>query len=81
VKAIGGTDVNAATCAYSAIWPRQHLSGSVAGDDAVPMPASAGDHEAVHAYSLPGIVMCVRNALLSAGASMGLADVVRFSGR
>jgi hypothetical protein len=34
--------------------------------DAVVLLDSADDHEALHTYSLPGIVMYVRNALLSA---------------
>jgi hypothetical protein len=33
---------------------------------AVLVPDSADDHETQHAYSLPGIVIYVRNALLSA---------------
>jgi hypothetical protein len=32
---------------------------------AVLPPDSAKDHETLHTYSLPGIVMCVRNTLLS----------------
>jgi len=30
------------------------------------LPKRSKDHETLHTYSLPGIVMCVRNALLSA---------------
>jgi hypothetical protein len=30
------------------------------------VPNSADNHEALHAYSLPGIVMYARNALISA---------------
>jgi hypothetical protein len=43
--------------------PRQYLPAQPPGD-AVPVPDSADNHEALHMYSLPGIVMYVRNALL-----------------
>jgi hypothetical protein len=36
------------------------------GGLAVLAPDSSSDHETLHTYSLPGIVMRVRNALLSA---------------
>jgi hypothetical protein len=40
--------------------------GSFAGGHAGLLPDKVGDHEALDAYSLPGIVMNVCNALLSA---------------
>jgi hypothetical protein len=45
--------------------PRQYLLAQPLGN-AVLVLDSADDHEALHMYSLPGIVMCVRGALLSA---------------
>src|SRR6266487_4136542 len=41
-------------------------SGSAAGASQSCRQIQLKDHETLHTYSLPGIVMCVRNALLSA---------------
>jgi hypothetical protein len=52
--------------------PRQYLPARPP-ESRGPGPDSAEDHEALHAHSLPGIVMCARNALLSVrrGSSRG----------
>jgi hypothetical protein len=44
------------------------------------VPDSADDHEALHAYSLPGIVTYARNALLSANAGRMAADAKGLDG-
>jgi hypothetical protein len=41
-------------------------SGSAAGASQSCRQIQLKDHEILHTYSLPGIVMCVRNTLLSA---------------
>jgi hypothetical protein len=73
------TGVHAETVALSPFHPASHASqrarnrqgsqadfGCIRRSRAVLVPESANDHEALHAYSLPGIVMYVRNALLLA---------------
>ena len=73
------TGVRAETVALSPFHPTSHASqgarnrqgsqadfGCLRRSHAVLVPEPANDHEALHAYSLPGIVMYGRNALPSA---------------